>query len=123
MSGDDFKNFTREQLVTEYIEGWIAECSFTFDGKFSPSKRITDMNPDPNYWKRKLTCYHDMHLEIARRYHLDYENIKWLNYIQWQWGTELYLAHGSYKAIIAKCIKELEKQEAQIPKPQKRGRK
>ena len=63
-----YSEYTREQLVEEYLETRLATfvdvCGV--DGRWMP----TDVSRDPVYWKSKDKDFHDMHYEIARRYHI-----------------------------------------------------
>ena len=75
-----------------------------------------DVSKDPAYWKSKDKDLHDMHYEIARRYHIDRYDCLWLeNQLD---STNLYVFDYKFKAIVKSSIELLEKEEKK-----KRGRK
>lgn len=107
-----FEEFTREELVAEYIETVMADylvCPLS--GKFeSHAERFMpkDAPKDLAYWKSKDKCRLAMHKEIARRYGLDHDRIPWLsNFTPYDIG---YFHHGKLKVLIRDYIKQLEKQ-------------
>ena len=59
MSVEDYKDYTREQLVEEYLETRLASlinfCGV--DRRWMPK----DVSRDPAYWKTKDKDLHDMH--------------------------------------------------------------
>jgi hypothetical protein len=107
MNVDDYKDFTREQLVEEYLETRLATFvdACGVDRRWMP----TDVSMDPVYWKSKDKSLHDMHYEIARRYHIDRYDCLWLENIA---DTDnLYLMHYKFKPIVKKAIELLEQTE------------
>lgn len=104
---NDFDNYTREQLVEEYLETRLASfveiCGV--DRRWMPK----DVSRDPVYWKTKDKDLHDMHKEIARRYHISRDNCLWLeNQID---RDNLYVFDYKFKAIVKSSIELLEKEE------------
>lgn len=61
---DNYKDYTREQLVEEYLETRLASlinfCGV--DRRWMPK----DVSKDPTYWKAKDNDLHAMHYEIAK---------------------------------------------------------
>ena len=59
MTAEDYKDYTREQLVEEYLETRLASlinfCGV--DKRWMPK----DVSRDPAYWKAKDKDLHDMH--------------------------------------------------------------
>lgn len=103
----DYSDFSREELVTEYIEAKVASIvEHVPDWYAFP----TDMPKDPAYWKARDQNFHAMHLEIARRYHLKYRDCLWLENVAD--SNELYIHDYKLKRIINCAITELEKREA-----------
>ena len=107
MTTEDYKDYTREQLVEEYLETRLASlinfCGV--DRRWMPK----DVSQDPAYWKAKDKSLHDMHNEIARRYHIKRDNCLWLeNQID---STNLYVFNYKFKAIVKSSIELLEKEE------------
>jgi len=107
MATEDYKDYTREQLVEEYLETQLASfvdvCGV--DRRWMPK----DVSRDPAYWKSKNKDLHDMHYEIARRYHIDRYDCLWLeNMVD---STNLYLTDRKLKPLISDAIKFLEKKE------------
>ena len=101
------KDYTREQLVEEYLETRLASlinfCGV--DRRWMPK----DVSRDPAYWKTKDKDLHDMHYEIARRYHIKRDNCLWLeNQID---STNFYVFDYKFKAIVKSSIELLEKEE------------
>ena len=107
MSRDDWKKMSREDLVKEYIETRLATLvnHIGVDWHWMPS----DVSQDPIYWKAKDKSLHDMHYEIARRYHIDRYDCLWLENIVD--STNLYLTDRKLKPLIEDSIKRLEKLE------------
>lgn len=104
---DKYSKYSREDLVTEYIEAKIASIvEHVPDWHAFPK----DMPKDPAYWKAKDQDFHRMHLEIARRYHLEYRDCLWLENIAD--SDELYIHDYKLKRIINGAIAELEKRES-----------
>lgn len=102
-----WKDFSREQLVEEYLETRLASlinfCGV--DRRWMPK----DVSKDPAYWKSKDKDLHDMHYEIARRYHIDRYDCLWLeNQLD---STNLYVFDYKFKAIVKSSIELLEKEE------------
>lgn len=107
MAIEDYKGYTREQLVEEYLETRLASlinfCGV--DRRWMPK----DVSKDPAYWKSKDKDLHDMHYEIARRYHIKRDNCLWLeNQID---STNLYVFDYKFKAIVKSSIELLEEEE------------
>ena len=107
MSRDDWKKMSREDLVREYLETRLATLvnHIGVDWHWMPS----DVSQDPIYWKAKDKSLHDMHYEIARRYHIDRYDCLWLENIVD--STNLYLTDRKLKPLIEDSIKRLEKLE------------
>lgn len=103
----DYKDYTREQLVEEYLETRLASlvnwCGV--DRRWMP----TDVSRDPVYWKSKDKSLHDMHYEIARRYHIKRDDCLWLENLMD--STNLYVFEYKFKAIVRHSIETLEKLE------------
>ena len=107
MDVDIYKYYTREQLVEEYLETRLASlvnwCGV--DRRWMPK----DVSKDSNYWKSKDKDLHNMHYEIARRYHIDRYDCLWLeNLLD---STNLYVFEYQFKAIVKYAIETLEKLE------------
>ena len=105
---NDFNEYTREQLVEEYLETRLASlvnfCGV--DRRWMPK----DVSKDPVYWKAKDKDLHAMHNEIARRYHIKRDNCLWLeNQID---STNLYVFDYKFKAIVKSSIELLEEEES-----------
>lgn len=116
MAAEDYKDYTREQLVEEYLETQLASfvdvCGV--DRRWMPK----DVSRDPTYWKSKNKDLHDMHYEIARRYHIDRYDCLWLeNQID---STNLYIFEYKFKAIVKSSIKLLEEEERKKSKKKKK---
>lgn len=107
MDMDIYKDYTREQLVEEYLETRLATfvdvCGV--DRRWMP----TDVSKDTAYWKSKDKDLHDMHYEIARRYHIDRYDCLWLENLLDR--TNLYVFDYKFKAIVKHAIESLEKLE------------
>lgn len=106
-SSSKYKDYSREQLVEEYLETRLASlinwCGV--DRRWMPK----DVSRDPEYWKAKDKDLHDMHYEIARRYHIKRDDCLWLeNEID---STNLYVFDYKFKAIVKSAIELLEKKE------------
>lgn len=113
MDMDIYKDYTREQLVEEYLETRLASfvnwCEV--DRRWMPK----DVSKDPLYWKSKDKDLHDMHYEIARRYHIDRYDCLWLeNLLD---STNLYVFEYQFKAIVKHAIETLEKLEKEKNTP------
>lgn len=107
MDVDRYKDFTREQLVEEYLETRLASLvnCIGVDWRWMPK----DVSQDPVYWKAKDKSLHDMHYEIARRYHIDRHDCLWLeNMVD---STNMYLTDRKLKPLVSDAIKFLEKKE------------
>lgn len=107
MNNNDYRDLTREQLVEEYLETRLASfvnvCGV--DRRWMPK----DVSRDPAYWKSKDKDLHDMHYEIARRYHIDRYDCLWLeNMVD---RDNLYLTHYRFKPLVNDAIKLLEAKE------------
>lgn len=107
MSLSKYSDYTREQLVEEYLETELA-CLVNFcgvDRRWMPK----DVSRDPAYWKSKDKDLHDMHYEIARRYNISRDDCLWLeNLID---NTNLYVFDYKFKAIVKSAIALLEEEE------------
>ena len=102
-----WKDFSREDLVREYLETRLAGIVEHIGVKWHwmPS----DVSQDPAYWKVKDQDLHDMHYEIARRYHIDRYDCLWLeNQLD---STNLYVFDYKFKAIVKSSIELLEEEE------------
>ena len=102
-----WKDFSREQLVEEYLETRLASlinfCGV--DRRWMPK----DVSRDPAYWKSKDKDLHDMHYEIARRYNIKRDDCLWLeNQLD---STNLYVFDYKFKAIVKSSIELLEEEE------------
>lgn len=102
-----YSEYTREQLVEEYLETRLASfvdvCGV--DRRWMPK----DVSRDPAYWKSKDKDLHDMHYEIARRYHIDRYDCLWLeNMVD---RDNLYLTHYRFRPLVRHAIKSLEEKE------------
>ena len=107
MSRDDWKKMSREDLVREYLETRLASLvnCIGVDWHWMPK----DVPQDPVYWKAKDKSLHDMHYEIARRYHISRDNCLWLeNMVD---STNLYLTDRKLKPLVSDAIKFLEEEE------------
>ena len=103
----DWEKLSREDLVREYLETRLASLvnCIGVDWRWMPK----DVSQDPVYWKAKDKSLHDMHYEIARRYHIDRYDCLWLENIVD--STNLYLTDRKLKPLIEDSIKKLEKLE------------
>lgn len=102
-----WKDFSREDLVREYLETRLAGIVDVIGVKWHWMP--TDVSQDPVYWKAKDQDLHDMHYEIARRYHIDRYDCLWLENIVD--SDNLYLTERKLKPLIERSIRELEKRE------------
>ena len=104
---EQYSNYTREQLVEEYLETKLAvliDCC-GINTRWMPK----DVPKDPAYWKAKDKDIHDMHCEIARRYNIDRYDCLWLENIA---DTDnLYIVDYKFKAIVREAIELLEEAE------------
>ena len=104
---EKYSEYSREELVEEYMETELASlinfCDV--DKRWMPR----DVSKDIAYWKAKNKDLHDMHYEIARRYHIDRDDCLWLQNIVD--GDNLYIMDYKFKALVEKAISLLEKQE------------
>ena len=103
----DWEKLSREDLVKEYLETRLASLvnHIGVDWRWMPS----DVSQDPIYWKMKDENLHDMHYEIARRYHIDRYDCLWLeNMID---RDNLYIMRYKFKPLVKKSIELLEKKE------------
>lgn len=102
-----WKDFSREDLVREYLEMRLAGIveHIGVEWHWMP----TDVSQDPAYWKAKDQDLHDMHYEIARRYHIDrYDCLQLENIVD---SDNFYLTERKLKPLIERSIRELEKRE------------
>ena len=102
-----WESLSREDLVKEYLETRLASL-VNFIGvewRWMP----TDVSQDPCYWKSKDQDLHDMHYEIAKRYHISRDECLWLeNLVD---DVNLYLTERKLKPLIGQAISLLEKAE------------
>ena len=103
---DRYSEYSREELVTEYIEAKVASIVVHIPDWHAFPK---DVPKDPAYWKARDQNFHEMHLEIARRYHIPREKCLWLENVAD--STELYCHDYKLKSIIKDAIKSLEELE------------
>ena len=102
-----WKELSREDLVREYLETRLASIVEHIGVTWHWMPK--DVSRDPAYWKAKDKDLHDMHYEIARRYHIKRDNCLWLeNQID---STNLYVFDYKFKAIVESSIKLLEEEE------------
>ena len=106
---EKYSEYSREELVEEYLETRLANlinfCGV--DRRWMPQ----DVSRDPAYWKAKDKDLHDMHYEVARRYHIDRYDCLWLeNMVD---STNLYVFDYAFKSIVKESISLLEKAEAE----------
>lgn len=116
MTENRWPELSREELVEEYIETKLATLVnfIGTDWRWMPS----DVSQDPIYWKSKDQSIHDMHIEIARRYHIDRYDCLWLENIVD--GDNLYLTDRKLKPLIRDSIRWLEEAEAKKLKEAKK---
>ena len=109
---DKWKDFSREELVAEYIETRLATIvNFVgTDWRWMP----TDVSQDPAYWKAKDQDLHNMHYEVAARYHIKRDDCLWLENIADD--INLYLSDKKLKPLIKQAIELLEKKEKEVNK-------
>lgn len=102
-----WKDFSREDLVREYLETRLATLVnfIGVDWHWMP----TDVSQDPAYWKAKDQDLHEMHFEIARRYHISRDDCLWLENIVDD--TNLYCTARSFKPLIERSLSLLAKLE------------
>ena len=107
MNVDDYVNYTREQLVEEYLETRLASfvevCGV--DRRWMP----TDVSRDPAYWAAKDKDLHDMHCEIARRYNIDRNDCLWLS--EFVSSDNFFVVNYKFKRLVSDAIKFLENKE------------
>ena len=102
-----WENLSREELVEEYIETQLATLVnfIGTDWRYMPH----DVSQDPIYWKSKDKDIHNMHIEIAKRYHINRDECLWLlNIVD---DTNLYCTNRLLKPLIEHSISLLEKLE------------
>jgi hypothetical protein len=104
---DKWKDWSREDLVREYLETRLATIINHIGIKWSHMP--TDVPQDPAYWKVKDQDLHNMHFEIARRYNISRDDCLWLENIAD--NTNLYVSRYRFKPLIESAIRELEKLE------------
>lgn len=102
-----WEDFSREDLVREYLETRLAGIVEHIGVKWHWMP--TDVSQDPAYWKAKDQALHNMHYEIARRYHIDRYDCLWLDNIVD--SDNFYLTERKLKPLIEQAIRELEKRE------------
>lgn len=105
---DRYKDFTREQLVEEYLSIRLASIvsAIGTDWHFMP----VDVPQSAEYWKGIDGNLHEMHLRIAELYHISRFDCLWLdNMVD---STNLYLTDRMFKPLVMDSIKMLEEAEA-----------
>ena len=112
MAENHWPELSREELVEEYIEAKLATLVnfIGTDWHWMP----VDVSQDPTYWKSKDQHIHEMHIEIAKRYHIDRYDCLWLENIVD--SDNLYLTERKLKPLIERSIRELEKREEEKKK-------
>ena len=107
MDIEKYKDFTREQLVEEYLSIRLAGLVnfIGTDWHWMP----TDVPQDPAYWKGIDGDLHEMHKLIAEKYHIDRYDCLWLENIVD--STNLYVTEKKFKPLVRDAIKALEKEE------------
>jgi len=113
-----FEELTREELVTEYIETGIRELyriPYNGDVVDFGSRGPVDLPKDPAYWSAKDKSRHDMHKEIAKRYHVSYDSIRWLDGTLDGFSDEMYIFDRKVKPLIRDIILRLEAVESGKP--------
>lgn len=109
---DDYKDFTREQLVEEYLETHLASLVNSIGVTWHCMP--VDVTKDPAYWRSKDKDLHDMHNEIAKRYHIKRDDCLWLeNVVD---SDNLYVLDYKFKTIVSKSIEILERTEKEKSK-------
>lgn len=107
---NDYSNLTREELVAEYIESFLSDVLVGLDGDILYEKAIPiDMPRSVEYWQSKDKNRMAMHKEIARRYHVPYESIRWLENVGD--NDDMYIYHNNLKPCIRDAIRKLEDEE------------
>ena len=104
-----YKNFSREELVEEYLTVRLAGLVnfIGTDWHYMP----TDVSQDAAYWKKIDGDLHEMHKEIARRYGIERYDCLWLeNMVD---STNLYVSKRRFRPIVEDAIRFLEKAEAE----------
>lgn len=107
-----WRDWSREDLVKEYIETRLASVieHVGVDWRFMP----VDVNQDPAYWKAKDKDLHDMHFEIAEKYHIKRDDCLWLENVAD--SDNLYLTKRKLKPLIDRAIRDLERLEKEEEK-------
>jgi len=102
-----WRDLSREDLVKEYLETRLAGIveHIGVEWHWMP----TDVSQDPAYWRAKDQDLHNMHYEIARRYHIKREECLWLeNVVD---SDNFYLTERKLKPLIDRAIRDLERLE------------
>lgn len=104
----NLENYSREDLVAAYIEQFVFDA-FGHNGglRESPLAPI-DLPKSSEYWENRNADQHEMHQEIARRYHVKREDILWLGGIFDDWSGEMYIWRRRIKPLIKDVIRRLE---------------
>lgn len=106
-----FEEYTREELVAAYVEQFVKDA-FARDGVLHEGPLVpNDVPTSAEYWKARDNGKHEMHCEIARRYHLKRDDIMWLSGIFDDWSGEMYIWDRKVKPLIRDAIRRLEAQE------------
>ena len=102
-----WRDWSREDLVGEYLETRLAGIVEHIGVEWHWMS--TDVSQDPAYWKAKDQDLHNMHYEIARRYHIKREECLWLENIVD--SDNFYLTERKLKPLIDRAIRDLERLE------------
>lgn len=102
-----WRELSREDLVREYLDTRLASIVEHIGVTWHWMPK--DVPQDPAYWKMKDQDMHDMHCEIARRYHIDRYDCLWLENIVD--SDNLYLTERKMKPLVDNAIRELERLE------------
>lgn len=107
-----YENLSREELVEEYLSVKLATLVnfIGTDWHYIP----TDVPKSPEYWKKIDGDLHEMHLEIAKRYHIDRNDCLWLENIVD--SDNLYVTDRKFKPLVEESIRILEETEEKIRK-------
>ena len=101
----EWAEWSREDLVKEYLETKIANIVNWVGVKWHHMPK--DVSKDPVYWKSKDKDLHNLHCEIAKRYHITRDDCLWLENIVD--SDNLYVMDYKLKSLIEVAIKNLEK--------------
>ena len=115
MIDDKYKDFTREQLVEEYLSIRLATLvnAIGTDWHWMP----TDVPQSAEYWKMVDGNLHEMHKRIAELYHIDRYDCLWLENIVD--SDNLYITNRKFKPLLKQAIDCLERKENEVLKNEK----